>query len=456
MPQRPPSPGSDRWIHPLSVVRAERGWTYQQVVDIVARRIGNAATRREKAWRWEHWHVVPDLDSQLALAAELGIAESRVRAEPWPAWLPTGETVTTAFGWTQTGSLDALDDALERAMVDRRGFMTLTGAALTEVAGSWLTAEPAALVAVLRGGRTSATFVEQMEAGLPRLRLLETTHGGARARRLIDAELAMVVEVLNRSSYTTTVARRLYRLAAELGRMAGWASFDAGLHTAAQRYWIAALHAAHAGNDRYLAANILKSMSLQCYDFGQPREALALATSATVGVRPHRAGGNRWPKATAMLALREARAYAALNDAAACERLISQAERDFDRTSDNGDDPGWLSYFDAAEFHGQVGTCYLDLHRPATAEEHLDQALRLDSTKTRDRATYLIRRACAQTQLGQADQAVALLATAVPLIQQAPSHRNLRRAQRAREHLPLPGGDPRVQKLDQAMAALVA
>lgn len=80
----------------------------------------------------------------------------------------------------------------------------------------------------------------------------------------------MVVDVLDRSTYTAVVGQRLYALAAELGRMAGWASFDAGLHAAAQRYWLAALHAAHAAADRLLGANILKSMSLQCYDFGRP------------------------------------------------------------------------------------------------------------------------------------------------------------------------------------------
>jgi hypothetical protein len=41
MTRRPPG-GPDRYEHPLSVVRAERGWTYQDVVDVMSRVSGCA------------------------------------------------------------------------------------------------------------------------------------------------------------------------------------------------------------------------------------------------------------------------------------------------------------------------------------------------------------------------------------------------------------------------------
>lgn len=59
--------------HPLTYVRADRDWTYQDLVNVIARPVDNMSTRREKAWRWEHWGVVPDQASQLALATELGV-----------------------------------------------------------------------------------------------------------------------------------------------------------------------------------------------------------------------------------------------------------------------------------------------------------------------------------------------------------------------------------------------
>jgi hypothetical protein len=77
MARRLPATRPDRFVHPLSVVRAAKNWTYQDVVDVIARRHRNMAARREKAWKWEHWGVVPDLDSQLALAAELGVPEDQ-------------------------------------------------------------------------------------------------------------------------------------------------------------------------------------------------------------------------------------------------------------------------------------------------------------------------------------------------------------------------------------------
>ncbi|MFF3855733.1 transcriptional regulator [Micromonospora sp. NPDC002575] len=446
-------PASDRdpLIHPLSVVRAARGWTYQDVVDAIAKRSRNMAARREKAWRWEHWGVVPDMGSQLALAAELGVPQDRVRQAPWPQWLPDGDPIPTSFGWTQPGGLQSLVNALEYAHVDRRAFMKITGIPLAGIAEAWLTIEPQELVAVLRGGQVTTDLVERMEEGLPRLRYLEATRGGDRARTLIHAELGMVVDVLDRSAYTTAVGRRLYALAAELGRMAGWASFDAGLHAAAQRYWLSALHAAHAADDRLLGANILKSMSLQCYDFDRPREALELARSAHEGAR------GATPRAAAMLALREARAHAAIGDATACERLLKEADAEFDRVASTDAEPAFLGYFDESEFNAQVGTCYLDLGRPREADVYLSRTLRLvPTTKVRDRATYVIRRASAQAQLGDADHAASLLAEAIPLIREAPSERNLRRVVRARQRLPFTKIDPRARALDAQLATLGA
>jgi len=426
-------------------------WTYQDVVDVIARRSRNMAARREKAWRWEHWGVVPDLDSQLALAAELSVPEELVRQGSWPAWLPDGDPIRISFPWTQAGGMEALADALEYAVVDRRAFMKVMGSPLVGLADSWLDIEPGELAAVLRGGHATIGFVERMEEGLPRLRFLEATRGGLHARKLIDAELGMVVDVLERSSYTATVGTRLYSLAAELGRMAGWASFDAGLHAAAQRYWVAALHAAHAAADRVLGANILKSMSLQCYDFARPQEALALARCAFAGAR----GAS--PRVAAMLALREARAHAAIGDTASCEELLTQADEMFGRATAADDDPAWLGYFDESEFNAQVGTCYLDLQQPRKADTYFSRTLRLaPATKVRDRATYVIRRASAQAQLGNADQAAALITDAVPLIREAPSERNVRRIFRARERLPFPKTDPRGRDLDEKLAVLVA
>ena len=365
-----------RSVHPLSHVRAARGWTYQDVVDVVARRVGNAAARREKAWRWEHAGVVPDLDSQRALAAELGITVDRLLTHPWPHWLPTGDPVPTSFTWDADGSLHATESALEHAMLDRRGFTKLTGTMVAGLAEEWLKIEPPQLLAAMGGGRIGTSLVERLEEGVPRLRLLEAERGGERARRLIDAELGIVTEVVAHAGYSTDQALRLHALSAELGRMAGWASFDAGMHAAAQRYWVCALHHAHTADRRDIGANILKSMSLQCYDFHELTTALALARSARAGV------GETNPRTEAMLALREARAHAALGNTSDCDRLITAAETTLTRSGVQEAEPE-IGYFDEAEFNAQVATCWLDLGRTQAADDRLARALTLFPTTRR-------------------------------------------------------------------------
>jgi tetratricopeptide (TPR) repeat protein len=261
----------------------------------------------------------------------------------------------------------------------------------------------------------------------------------------------MVVEVLEHSRYAAALGQRLHALAAELGRMAGWASFDAGLHAAAQRYWIGALHAAHASGDRMLGANVLKSMSLQCYDFALPHEALALAQSAYAGTK------QSIPRARAMLALREARAHAALGDANACVSLVSAAEKALGKAQSQDENPAWLNYFDDSEFYAQVGTCFLDLGQHRRADEYFSKTLELaPETKVRDRATYVIRRASAQASIGNSDKAANLISTAIPLIREAPSERNTQRIFRAREKLQFSKNDVRAQVLDEQLAELVA
>src|SRR5262245_25547235 len=101
--------------HPLAFVRAQRGWSYQRLARVVARRardlgVANMAAERQKVWRWEHRGVVPDRVSQLALAAELGVPSERVESHPWPAWLPTGDAVRVDYPWNASGAITALLD----------------------------------------------------------------------------------------------------------------------------------------------------------------------------------------------------------------------------------------------------------------------------------------------------------------------------------------------------------
>ncbi|KLL10478.1 MULTISPECIES: transcriptional regulator [Protofrankia] len=442
--------GAGACAHPLAFVRAQRGWSYQRLARVVARRardlgVANMAAERQKVWRWEHRGVVPDRVSQLALAAELGVSAEKVESHPWPAWLPTGDVVRTDYPWNSAGSVTSMIDVVEGALTDRRGFLTITGAGVASLANEWLNLEPTRLVAALDGGRVDEQVVHRIEHNIPGLRLMDDRLGGEGVRRLVDAELRVVTELLAKGSYTEKIGASLQLLAAELARIAGWASFDAGYHTSAQRYWIAALHAAHAAGDRLVGANIMKNMSLQCVDFARPKEALDLAEAAVAS------GGGISGRVGAMLQMRLARAHAALGDQAGCFRALAQAETAADRSSPQ--DPAWAGIFDEGFHAAQLGICYIDLGQLPQADRWLTHALKVHPVaRARDHATYLLRRAAVQIDLGNIDHGCALVRQAVPFLEATRSQRNARRAEELRRSLRRHAAHPEVREVDQLLA----
>jgi transcriptional regulator with XRE-family HTH domain len=438
--------------HPLAFVRAQRGWSYQKLARVVAKRardlgVANMAAERQKVWRWEHRGVVPDRVSQLALATELGVPAERLESHPWPSWLPTGDNVRTDYPWTASGSLTALTDVVQDALSDRRGFLTITGSGVAVLATEWLGLAPAQLAGALDGGQIDEQIVHRIAHNIPGLRVMDDRLGGESVRRLVDAELGVVTDLLSRARYSERIGRQLHVVAAELARFAGWVSFDAGYQTAAQRYWVTALHAAQVGGDRLLGANVLKNMSLQCVDFSRPAEAIELADA---GVRTAAGATGR---VGAMLHMRKARAHAALGDQVSCVRELSIAESAFGHAK--AAEPAWAVYFDESEFQAQVGCCYIDLGHLQSADRWLDRALACHSTdKVRDRATYLLRRAGVQIDLGNLDAGCALAAESLPLLGATRSRRNGRRADEVRRRLRRHTAVPTALDLDQQLAEI--
>jgi tetratricopeptide (TPR) repeat protein len=450
MPSRTVEGGSEPLAHPLTCVRATMGWTYQDLVDVIARRVGNMAARREKAWRWEHWGVEPDGDTQLALAAELGVPADVVRRLGWPGWLPAGERIDIDAAWTAQTSLVLLDQTAGAAVLDRRGFLSLGAGAAAVLANQWLAVEPPQITSVLRGGRLGGGLVACFEQRLPALRQMDYALGGGSVRALVDSELRVVTDLLANGSYTEEIGQRMFAVAAELGRIAGWANFDAGYHTAAERYWVAALRAAHTADDRPVGANILKCMSLQRVEADRTDEALALARTAREGARRAPA------RVRAMLTVRQARTHAVRGEASDCERLLIEAEQAMGQADDEPAPP-WSRYFDEAEYYAQVAACYQLLDRHDLTDEWLVRSLALQpAERSRDRATYLMWRADAQLNLGHVEHACGLVTQALPDIAAARSSRNQRRLAGLYGRLRPYRGVDAVDTLDEQVRNLIA
>ncbi len=273
--------------------------------------------------------------------------------------------------WTAEGAVSAATEVMEPDAMNRRVFLQLVGGALTEPALEWLIARPAGDVENQAGRRILHQHVDGVEQITAHLRRMDDQFGGGTVLDLVQAHIRHVLNLLQNHRYTSSVGTRLQGAAAELLRLAGWLSFDAGHQAQAQRYWLAALRGAHAAGDRSLGANVLGFMSCQAKDLEQFGEATKLAEAARRGY----VGAS--PRVSAILNLRAAEAYAQVGEAAECRSAIDAAHEAVRATPAEGGDPDWSYWLDEAQVHAQAGYCYLRLEDWSRSQSHLRTALRL-------------------------------------------------------------------------------
>ncbi|MDF9813560.1 hypothetical protein [Streptomyces sp. SPB162] len=452
--------------HPLGWIRAERGWTYQDVVDIVARRVGNMSARREKAWRWEHRGVVPDLETQQALASELGVPHALLSSSPWPGWLPVGDRTTARVAWTPQDCVAALDATAGAALHDRRGFVVAGPGSAAAAAQRWLALAPLAwpppatvptpvstpaplLVPVAGplsgplsgpvpvpvsvpsqrtgpsagpGAAVPPTVLTALEERVPALHRMEAALGGGPVRAVADAELRLVTDLLARGpaarpgpAAADPWARRLFAVAGELACLAGRACFDTRHEAAAERYLSAALSAAHAAGDRPLGARVLAAMSLQYLSAGRPQEALAVARAARAGLAREAAGdglvtdpARTAPGGDVPASVRHSSALLMARQARA-HAVLGQADVSRRLLAAAGailtpDARGNADH--RADYCAEAAACELALGRAAAADHWLRRSLAaLPEDRARDRAGTSVLRAVAALDLGAAERA---------------------------------------------------
>jgi hypothetical protein len=352
-------------------------------LNVLASEVGLRRTIDEKTpYKWLRGsvprHPWPALTIHL-LSSRLGTAVAAgdlgwpgSRADPgWaaPACLPADAGLD--LPWTVPGARSAVITAAQ-AQTRTAGFLAVTGAVLTGPALGWLTAGPPGALARDTGpaaGRGHVTAIEDMTATL---RLAGDRHGSSLALPQARALLSSVAGTLTQSACTEAEGARLHAAVAELLRLAGWLSFDAGLPGQAQRYWLAGLRAAHAAGDRPAGANILRSLSGQASAAGQHPEAIALAEAARRG-----AGPGITPRAAAVLAFGAALAHARAGDRAASQAAITDAWETLGTASPAVTEPGWASWLDHALVCALTGTVSLCLRDWDQARSHLATALRV-------------------------------------------------------------------------------
>jgi len=320
-----------------------------------------------------------------------------------------------AFLWFSGGAIRGLEEVASG--MQRRGFLALAGSALTAVAHQWMVLDSQRLAAVLDGGRRiDEALVAQFERLADVRRRMDDALGGGALFEAVTADLRLVVRLLKTGTYSETLGRRLYSVAAEFARLAGWACHEQQAEGAAQRYWIIALRAAHEADDGPLGAYIVMLMGNQAVEMGSPANAVTLMSSA---LTTRDLGATQQANIMGCLARANGRvgdARAATTHIARSFELLDSARRE--------DDPPWLYWFDHTHLTSRTGQTLLSLGKAALATGHLQSAVsNRDNEQPRAGVWWLTALATAQLRAGDAEQALATAHEAVDLAEPLSSDR---------------------------------
>lgn len=377
--------------------------------------------------------------------AEPGRPAPRVPRDPWPSLVchvlheRLGEPVTLeALGWADAGPLRyvpadhgldlpwdahgavvALASVVDADAMERRHFLALTGLTLTAVAHQWLF-DPARVAASLMGKRVDHAVVADLERVAEARRRMDDALGGGTLLPAVREDLRLVVAMLKNAAYSEEVGKRLHAVAAEYGRLAGWLADDCNQPALSQRYFLAAMRAAHVSGDRAIGANILSNMCAQAAQSSNPRDAVILAESA-LSAQKHLT-----PAVAASLHGRLALGAAYAGDTATWRRA---QHRSFELLAKSvpENEPSWIYWFSQADAEGLAGWSLLALGRPAEAEPHLRRAVStIDPAFARDRSGMLLDLATARLGAGAVDRACATASEAATSIRRLDSPREKR------------------------------
>ncbi|MBG0819051.1 hypothetical protein [Planomonospora sp. ID82291] len=398
--------------HPLTFLRAELGLSmgaYAARVDLAHRALGLGALARDrqKVYRWEAHGVVPEPSTQRAIAALHGIPDHLVDTSAWPQWLQAACPPERGadLPWDQAATVEVLCDLARGGSVDRRGFLTLTSAALSSSILGWQDALAAMTAPTSTGRRQiTAAMVDHLERRLDHLRHLDDALGSGELRDLAQAEFSFIAGLVKDSRFDEPTGRRLYAAAAEAARCCAWVHFDAGYHAQAERYFAAALRASATAGDVLTGAYAMSFQAIQSYTAGDPRDAVALIEAAQIQTR-----NRATPRFRAMLAARAARSLSKTGDRRACARALDQA-RDALSAGPRDDDPAYLYWVTLGEVEMIAGSSALELGDAGEAVRRFDAAMAADyagdDQYPRTHAIYLARAADAHLMLRDFDQAV--------------------------------------------------
>ena len=359
------------------------------------------------------------VDAPLTLS-DVGLDRSgSERARLVGPWLPAqtvAELITFARG----------DLMLGRRGTELQPLEFLGGEDLLSIVQSWTTtaADPSG-IGIKRGRkRIGDQEIAQIHAVTEAFRSLDNAYGGGHTREAVIGQLISTASLVEDTTYTEKVGRKLITALGDLATIAGWMCHDVSMHTAAQHYFLLALQAAKEVDDSNLGAHVLSCMARQAGHLGRPDDALELIHLARYGTR-HTAT----PTVGALLHSLEARYYAVLGRLKDFNRAAGQAEAVF-AERDPVQDPAWVAYFDVSEYHATLGVGHVIAARtsaPGQARQAIDMighalACR-DPSRVRSRAFDHLGLARAHLAAGDLESAEVAATTALRLTSKVSSAR---------------------------------
>ncbi|MFH8771498.1 MULTISPECIES: transcriptional regulator [unclassified Streptomyces] len=387
-------------VHPLTFVRQSHGWgkaEFARLMQAHGKSLGiPLATNRTTVWKWEQGQE-PDVDAQRVLAGLLHVPYEQVWAEGWPRWLPVWEVTGLTAPWTEAGTVEALADLVGSGRMDRRGFLTITGAALTGLAASWVEA-PSAFASALSGDRVTDTMVSTIEQRISTLRTLDDQLGGARLLEQARGDLALVTGLLRAGRYSDKVRLRLYALAARISHLTGWMAYDAGLRSAGQQYYVGALRSARTAGDDAFGAFILAEMGVHVSEAGRTAERVALISTAIDHAPPTLS-----PHTQSFLYLHKAEALSRDGSHQKAGTALNRAAAFWERHTVE-ENPDWLEWFGEAQLKSTEGKVLLRSGQVERATSSLVTSV--ERAAPRDKAVRSSRLAEARLAGGDLDGAL--------------------------------------------------
>ena len=326
------------------------------------------------------WHPAPQVERHADLAASDPSSRRLLVAQ----WTPQS-----------TASLLEHLDAEGQTQVQ-------TPAVAVRMAHEWLVHPPPQLVEVRTGRRIGERLVRKTEHRVEQLRHMDDFIGGGDLHELVERELRGAIYLANEATYTEALGRRLLAVVGDLYQLAGWVATDAGMASAAARYYTGGIHAAHAADDPALAANLISLLSYLYSNVGRRDDAVLLAHTAWEGAK-HRASATT----IALLQERIAWAHARAGEPRQTQRALDEADRCYARRNP-ADDPGWVYWLNQQEMQIMAGRCYTELRQPRRAEPLLRGALdRYSDDLAREASLYASWLAESCVQAGEIDEAAA-------------------------------------------------